>query len=87
MFFNYLNIVFEVTAHVFRAISACAILLPLSYFAGRAAFDLCNELSVVLGIISVSCAIMAAAAGYMELEQAVEEVRAFRYWRAAIQNA
>lgn len=86
MFFNRLAVVFEVTAHVFRAFGACAILLPLSYFAGMAAFDLYNELSVVLGIISVSCVILAAAAVYMELEQAIEEVRSFRYWRAAVQK-
>lgn len=78
MFFNYLNIVFEVTGHVFRAIGACAVLLTITYFAGLAAFALCNRLSVLMGLIAVSCAIMAAVAVCMELEQVVEEVRAFR---------
>ena len=86
MLFNYINIFFEVTAHVFRAIGACAVLLPFAYFIGSIALDMCNGLSVILGFMAVASAILAAAAVYMELDQAVEEVQAFRYWRAAIQN-
>ena len=86
MLFNYINLFFEVTSHILRAIGACAVLLPFTYFVGLAAFDLCNGLSVIIGLIAVASAILAAAAVYMELDQAVEEVQAFRYWRAAIQN-
>lgn len=86
MLFNYLTIIFEVAAHVFRAIGACALLLTLSYLAGMAAINMCNGLSVVLGIVSVSCAIVAASTTYMELEQVVDEVRSFRYWRISVKN-
>ena len=86
MFFNYLNIAFEVTAHVFRAFGACAVLLPFAYLVGSIALDMCNGLSVIMGLMAVASAILAAAAVYMELEQIVEEVQAFRYWRAAVQK-
>ena len=86
MLFNYLSIIFEVTAHVFRALGACIALLPFAYFIGSIALDMCNGLSVILGFMAVASAILAAAAVYMELDQAMEEVQAFRYWRAAIQN-
>ena len=86
MLFNYLSIILEVTAHVFRAIGACTVLLPFAYFIGSIALDMCNGLSVILGFMTVASAIMAAEVTYMELEQVVEEVQAFRYWRAAIQN-
>ena len=86
MFFNYLNIILEVTAHVFRAFGTCIILLPLAYFSGAFAVDMANGLSVIPGFFSAASVVLAVAATYMELEQAVEEVQAFRYWRAAIQN-
>lgn len=86
MLFNYLNIVLEVTAHVFRALGACAVMLPFAYFVGSIALDMCNGLSVILGLMAVASAVLAVAATYMELEQIVEEVQAFRYWRATIQN-
>ena len=86
MLFNYLNIFFEISAHVFRALGACAVLLPFAYLVGSIALEMCNGLSVIIGLIAVASAIMAAAATYIELEQVVEEVQAFRYWRAAIQN-
>ena len=83
MFFNYLNIVFEVMAHVFRALAACVIILPIAGFLGFVALDRCDGMAAILGLMA---AIMAAAAVYLELEQAVEEVRSFRYWRAAVQK-
>ena len=86
MLFNYINLFFEISAHVFRALGACIVLLPFAYFIGSIALDMCNGLSVILGFMTVASAIMAAAATYMELEQAVEEVRSFRYWRAAVKN-
>ena len=86
MLFNYLSIIFEVTAHVFRALGACIVLLPFAYLVGSIALEMCNGLSVIIGLIAVASAILAATAVYMELDQAVEEVQAFRYWRAAIQN-
>lgn len=86
MLFNYLNIFFEISAHVFRALGACTVLLPFAYLVGSIALEMCNGLSVILGFMAVASAILAAAAVYMELDQAVEEVQAFRYWRAAIQN-
>ena len=86
MFFNYINIFFEVLAHVFRALGACAVLLPFAYFVGSIALDMCNGLSVILGLMAVASAILAAAAVYMELEQAAEEVHSFRIWLAAVKN-
>ena len=86
MLFNYINLFFEVTAHVFRAIGACAVLLPFAYLVGSIALEMRDGLSLILGFMAVASAILAAAAVYMELDQAVEEVQAFRYWRAAIQN-
>lgn len=83
MFFNYLNIVFEVTAHVFRALGVCAVLLPIAGFLGFVALDMCDGMTAILGLMAaIMTAIMAAAAVYTELGQAVEEVRSFRYWRA-----
>ena len=86
MFFNYLNIVFEVTAHVFRAFGTCIILLPFAYFIGSIAVDMCNGLSVILGFMTVASAVIAAAAVYMELEQAAEKISNFKFWRAAVQK-
>ena len=87
MLFNYISIILEVTAHVFRAIGACAVLLPIAGFLAFVALDRCDGMTAVLGLMAaIMAAIMAAAAVYMELDQAVEEVRSFRYWRAAIQN-
>lgn len=87
MLFNYLTLIFEILAHVFRALGTCIFLLPFAYFAGMAAFALCNGLSVILGVISVASVILAVALAYMEVEQAVERVSAFNYWRAVIKNA
>ena len=87
MLFNYLNIIFEALAHIFRALGACSTLLPFAYFVGSIALDMCNGLSIILGLMALSSAILAAAATYMELEQAVEEVQSFRYWRAVVKNA
>lgn len=87
MFFNYLTLVFEILAHIFRALGACAVLLPISGFLGFVALDRCDGMTTILGLMAaIMAAIMAAAAVYIELEQAVEEVRSFRYWRDAIQN-
>ena len=86
MLFNYINLFFEISAHIFRALGACIVLLPFAYFIGSIALDMCNGLSVILGFMTVASAILAAAAVYMELEQVVEEVRSFRYWRAAVKN-
>ena len=86
MLFNYINLFFEISAHFFRALGACSVLLPFAYFIGSIALDMCNGLSVILGFMTVASAILAAAAVYMELGQAVEEVQAFRYWRAAVKN-
>ena len=83
---SYLTVILEVAAHVFRSIGASAVLLPFTYFVGSIALDMCNGLSVILGAISVASAILAVAVTYMELEQAIEEVGSFRYWRATIQN-
>ena len=84
--FAYINLALEIMAHVFRAIGACAALLPFAGFLAFVALEMCNGLSVILGFMAVASAILAAAATYIELDQAVEEVRSFRYWRAAIQN-
>ena len=84
--FAYINLALEIMAHVFRAIGACAVLLPFAYLVGSIALEMCNGLSVILGFMAVASAILAAAATYMELEQAVEEVQAFRYWRADVKN-
>ena len=87
MLFNYLNIFFEISAHVFRALGACAIILPIAGFLAFVALDRCDGMTTILGLMAaIMAAILAAAAVYMELDQAVEEVQAFRYWRAAIQN-
>ena len=87
MLFNYLNIFFEISAHVFRAIGACTVLLPIAGFLAFVALEMCNGLSVILGFMAaIMAAIMAAEVTYLELEQAVEEVRSFRYWRAAVKN-
>ena len=86
MLFNYINLFFEISAHVFRALGACAIILPFAYLVGSIALEMCNGLSVILGFMAVASAILAAAATYMELYQAVEEVQAFRYWRAAVKK-
>lgn len=87
MIFNYLNIILEVTAHVFRAFGICIILLPFAYFIGSIALDMSNGLSVILALIAIASAVLAVAATYTELEQAAEEVRSFRYWRAAVQKS
>ena len=87
MLFNYLNIFFEISAHVFRALGACAIILPIAGFLAFVALDRCDGLTAILGLMAaIMAAIMAAAATYMELDQAVEEVQAFRHWRAAVKN-
>ena len=87
MFFNYLKIIFEFIAHVFRAIGVCVIILPIAGFLGFVALDRCEGVTAILGILAAGMVvIMAAAAVYMELEQAVDEVRSFRYWRAAVQK-
>ena len=87
MLFNYINLFFEISAHVFRALGACIVLLPIAGFLAFVALDRCDGMTAVLGLMAaIMAAIMAAAATYMELDQAVEEVQAFRYWRAAIQN-
>ena len=87
MLFNYLNIFFEISAHVFRAIGACAALLPIAGFLAFVALDRCDGMTAILGLMAaIMAAIWAAAAVYMELGQAVEEVQAFRYWRAAVKN-
>lgn len=86
MFFNYLNIILEVTAHVFRAFGACVVLFPFTYFAGSIALDMCNGLSVILGLMAVASAIIAVAAVYMELEQAAEKISTFKFWRADVQK-
>ena len=76
MFFNYLNIVFEVTAHVFRALAACVIILPIAGFLGFVALGRYDGLISILGLMA---AIMVVVAVFAELEEAVEEVRSFRY--------
>lgn len=86
MIFSYINIVFEVAAHLFRAFGNCIILLPFAYFVGSIALDMCNGLSVILGLMAVASVIFTAVTVYMELEQAADEVRSFRYWHAAVQN-
>ena len=86
MLFNYINLFFEVTAHVFRVIGACAVLLPFAYLVGSIALEMCNGLSVILGLMAVASVVLTAAAAYIELEQASEEVQAFRYWRAAVKK-
>ena len=87
MLFNYLSIIFEVIAHVFRAIGACAVLLPIAGFLAFVALDRCDGMTAILGLMAaIMAAIMAAEVTYMELDQAVEEVRSFRYWRAAVKN-
>ena len=85
MIFSYLTLIFEVTAHVCRAIGACAVLLPISGFLASVALGMHDGLIMILGLMAAGMtAIMAAAAVYLELEQAAEEARA---WRAAIQNS
>ena len=87
MLFNYLSIIFEISAHVFRALGACAIILPIAGFLAFVALDRCDGMTAILGLMAaIMAAILAAAAVYMELDQAVEEVQAFRYWRAAVKN-
>ena len=87
MLFNYINLFFEISAHVFRALGACAVLLPIAGFLAFVALDRCDGMTAILGLMAaIMAAIMAAAATYMELEQVVEEVQAFRYWRAAVKN-
>lgn len=87
MLFNYINLFFDVTAHVFRALGACAVLLPFAGFLAFVALDRCDGITAILVLMAaIMAAIMAAEVTYLELEQAVEEVRSFRYWRAAIQN-
>ena len=84
MFTSYLTLIFEILAHVFRVLGACVVLLPFAYFVGSIALDMCNGLSVILGLMAVASVVLAVAATYMELEQAIEEVGSFRYWRATI---
>ena len=85
--FAYINLALEIMAHVFRAIGACAIILPIAGFLAFVALDRCDGMTAVLGLMAaIMAAILAAAAVYMELDQAVEEVQAFRYWRAAVKN-
>ena len=87
MLFNYINLFFEVIAHVFRALGACAVLLPIAGFLAFVAVDRCDGMTAILGLMAaIMAAIMAAEVTYMELDQAVEEVQAFRYWRAAVKN-
>lgn len=87
MLFNYLSIILEVTAHVFRAIGACTVLLPFAGFLAFVALDRYDGMTAILVLMAaIMAAIMAAEVTYMELEQAVEEVQAFRYWRAAVKN-
>lgn len=79
MIFNYLNIFFEVLAHVFRAIGACAIVLPIAGFLAFVALSMHDGLISILGLMAAGmAAIMAVVAVFAELEQAVEEVRDFR---------
>lgn len=79
MIFNYLNIFFEVLAHVFRAIGACAILLPIAGFLASISLGMHGGLILILGLMAAGmAAIMAVVAVFAELEQAVEEVRDFR---------
>lgn len=87
MFFSYLTILFEVLAHVFRALGVCAALLPIAGFLGFVALDRCDGLTAILGILAAGMiAIMAAAATCMELEQAAEKVSNFKFRRAIIKN-
>lgn len=84
MLFNYLTIIFEVAAHVFRAIGACAIILPISGFLGFVALDRCDGLTAILGLMAaIMAAIMAAVAVYTELESVAEDIRA---WRISVKN-
>ena len=88
MLFSYLTLISEVAAYIFRAIGACILLLPISGFLAFVALGRHDGLIMILGLMAAGMtAIMAAVAAYAELEQAVEEVKAFRRWRAAIQNS
>ena len=79
MFFNYFNAASEVLACILRAIGACAILLPIACFLGFIALGMHDGLILMLGLMAAGMtAIMAAVAVFAELEQAVEEIRAFR---------
>ena len=87
MLFSYLNTFFEVAAHVFRAIGACTIMLFIAGFLAFVALGMHDGLILILGLMAAGmAAVMAAVAVFAELEQAVEEVRDFRRWRAAIQR-
>ena len=84
---TYFDVVFEVLAYIFRAIGACILLLPISGFLAFVALGMHDGLIMLLGLMAAGMtAIMAAVAVYIELEQAVEEARAFRAWRAAVKN-
>ena len=87
MIFNYLNIVFEVLACIFRAIGACAVLLPIAGFLVSVALGTHDGLIIILGLMAAGMtAIMAVVAAFAELEQAAEEARAFRAWRISVKD-
>ena len=80
MFFSYFNVVSEVLAHIFRAIGACTIMLFIAGFLAFVALGMHDGLILILGLMAAGmAAVMAAVAVFAELEQAVEEVRAFRH--------
>ena len=84
LIFNYLNIVFEVTAHALRAVGVCVIILPIAGFLAFVAVGLHDGLIMILGLMAAGMtAIMAAVAAFAELEQATEEARA---WRISVKN-
>lgn len=79
MFFNYFNIVSEVLTCIFRAIGACTIMLFIAGFLAFVALGMHDGMIVILGLMAAGMAvIMAVVAAVVELEQAVEEIRAFR---------
>lgn len=80
MIFSYLNIAFEVIAHVFRAAGYFIFFSSLASALGYLAFSggLENLFSYISAFLALAFAYFAGACAYTELESAADDIRAWR---------
>ena len=80
MIFNYLNIVFEVTAHLFRAAAYLIFFASLAIVFGYLAYScgLENLFSYISAFLALAFAYFAGACAYTEVELVADDIRAWR---------
>lgn len=80
MLFNYINLFFEVTAHVFRAAGYFIFFASLASALGYLAYSggAGNPFAFILTFLALAFAYLAGACAYTELEFAAEDIRAWR---------